>query len=129
MEQWEKAEQKLMYQIWKRREHYLKMARNELRERTGLVMESKVRFRSAACAVQYIQNQAMMMGLVGSLKENSSSNKKKGDKSKSVYKKDLQEDHSSNTTLKTWEEQKIKEIIARQADVDALANMLVINTS
>ena len=70
MEQWEKAEQKLMYQIWKRREHYLKMAKNELRERTGLVMESKVRFRSAACAVQYIQNQAVIMGLVGSLEEN-----------------------------------------------------------
>ena len=141
MEQWEKAEQKLMFQMWKRREQNLKRIKKELKERTGLVLENKIRFRSAACAVQYIQNQALMNGLIGSLGEKTCSFEKEsnsqgvvGSGGISRYKRSLEMikeeplDHPSRTASKTWEERKIKEIIARQADVDALATMIVFNT-
>ena len=54
---------------------------------------------------------------------------KKGIRSKKVLQCDKEDqfDKSSKTALKTWEEQKITEIMARQADVDALASMLVFN--
>ena len=54
---------------------------------------------------------------------------KKGIRSKKVFQCDKgdQFDESSKTALKTWEEQKITEIMARQSDVDALASMLVFN--
>ena len=141
MEQWEKAEQKLMFQMWKRREQNLKRIKKELEERTGLVLEKKIRFRSAACAVQYIQNQALMSGLIGSLGEKTYSLEKGsnnqgmfGTGGISKYKRSLEMikedplDLPSKTASKTWEERKVQEIIAKQADMDALAAMIVLNT-
>ena len=138
MEQWEKAEQKLMFQIWKRREQsFRRMEREEGGGRAG----KNVRFRSAACTVQFLQKQAAVKELIVEPREDGVANigesgdKKQGGKTTYKRKLDITKPGPINVALKpaseTWEDKKIKEIIAKQADVNEqvyIANILMNKT-
>ena len=138
MEQWEKAEQKLMFQIWKRREQSF---RRMEREEGGGGAGKNVRFRSAACTVQFLQKQAAVKELIVEPREDGGSNigesgvKKQGGKTTYKRKLDITKRGPLNVALKpaseTWEDKKIKEIIAKQADVNEqvyIANILINKT-
>ena len=134
MEQWEKAEQKLMFQIWKRREQSFRKVEREQEGRSG----KNVRFRSAACTVQFLQNQAAMKELIVEPREDGVANiggsrdKKQGGKSAYKRKLDISPlNMTSKPASETWEDKKIKEIIAKQADVNEqvyIANILMNKT-
>ena len=126
MEQWEKAEQKLMFQIWKRREQSFR--RMEREEGGGGRAGKNVRFRSAAWTVQFLQKQAAVKELIVEPREDGVANigesgdKKQGGKTTYKRKLDITKRGPLNVALKpaseTWEDKKIKEIIAKQADVN-----------
>ena len=137
-EEWERAEQKLIQQILRRREISLQKVREELEDRAMKTIETRnLRFRSAACAVQFIQNQALMKELIVRMADKNTSktakpvNKKpEVTEGKFKSKKGLEIpkqnplDWISKLGPYTWQERKVREILKRQADTNAVANML-----
>ena len=145
-EEWERAEQKLIQQILRRREISLQKVKEELEDRAIKTIETRnLRFRSAACAVQFIQNQALMKELRMADKNTSKTTKPVNKKpevkeGKFKLKKGLEIprqnplDWISKLGPYTWQERKVKEILQRQADTNALhcnavANMLYRKTT